>query len=276
MLVIYSWMTKRVTMQLKENLGQIPQIRVLPFYEYSASFNMAADEYFLRHSEDTVLRFYGWNKPTLSFGKSRLNLDELNMPFCQSSGFDFVKRITGGKTVFHHLELTYSLILPSRVLPKNVKESYREISEILRLGILEAGVSPTMSPAVQTDITDNCFQEISSYELAVNNKKLVGSAQHRTRQRLLQHGSILLKIDWNTWKDIWRLPRESLVLEERITSIYDETGQDIRPLDLSQAVTKAFQDSLGVKCEEFPFQSSELEVIQKMEAAYQFTNDSLS
>ena len=93
---------------------------------------MAADEYLIQHSEVPVLRFYQWQKPTLSFGSSFGNslahrlaaLKELDFQTIRDFDLDGVIRKTGGKTVLHQYELTYSFIAPN--FPLGILESYPE------------------------------------------------------------------------------------------------------------------------------------------------------
>ena len=48
-----------------------------------------------------------------------------------------------------------------------------------------------------------CFDVASAYEITAGGKKLVGSAQARRGGAILQHGSILLDIDWDAWVSVF-------------------------------------------------------------------------
>ena len=117
---------------------QFPTLRVIPVSFNSAVWNMAADEYLMQHSEVPVLRFYQWQKPTLSFGSSFGNslehrlaaLKELDFKTIRDFDLDGVIRKTGGKTVLHQYELTYSFIAPN--FPLGILDSYQKISSILQ------------------------------------------------------------------------------------------------------------------------------------------------
>ncbi len=156
--------------------------------------NMAIDEALLG-CEVPTLRLYAWSIPCLSLGygqrarvADRERLNELN--------WDIVRRPTGGRAILHADELTYSLSLPvdHRVAAGGIVESYRRISGALLAGLARLGV--TSQADLQSGNIDNtnavCFETPSHYEITVDHKKLIGSAQIRRKQGILQHGSLPL------------------------------------------------------------------------------------
>jgi lipoate-protein ligase A len=135
-----------------------------------------------------------------------------------------VKRITGGRTVLHHLELTYAICADIDLFSDSILQTYKMISQPLsaclnRIGV-PAEILPTRRRKSESSI---CFSEVSAYEIAVREKKIVGSAQFRKANRFLQHGSVLLDLDWDLWKAVWKLPTESTDLEDRITTVQQES-----------------------------------------------------
>ena len=232
---------------------------------------MAVDEMLLGLTTP-VLRFYGWQQPTLSFGRSKMSLDELNTDYCKEMNLAGVKRQTGGKTVLHHLELTYSFAAASDQFPQSVLETYRLISHSLAMAFARFGLETEMKKERRQIITTSiCFNGVSSYELTVGNKKLVGSAQYRRRQRFIQHGSILLDIDWNMWKRVWRLPLDSQLLEQRVTTFQDQLGY-IPPLaELIQAIIHSFSRRFQTEVEISPLTNQEKTRAEKLTLGYQWS-----
>ena len=102
----------------------------------------------------------------------------------------------------------------------------------------------------QPAVADNgavCFEVPSNYEITVAGKKLVGSAQARKYQGVLQHGSIPLYGDISRIIDVLKYPGEQQRLEakqrvlSRAATVSSITSQFI---SLSQAVScfkQAFQ-----------------------------------
>ena len=71
-----------------------------------------------------------------------------------------------------------------------------------------------------------CFSSPSWYEILVQGKKIVGSAQRRLAGAFLQHGSIL--IDYDPLLEAEVIPGGGLAAA--VTSIRRESGRDV-PLD---------------------------------------------
>ena len=80
-----------------------------------AAMNMAIDEAILLSQKAQpcpTLRFYDWTQPAFSFGYFQDIAAAVDVPACRADGIELVKRMTGGGTVVHGWELTYTLILP--------------------------------------------------------------------------------------------------------------------------------------------------------------------
>lgn len=181
------------------------------------AWNMALDEALMagaRHGLVT-LRFYRWDPPCLSFGRNERARGAYDPGAAAGRGVDLVRRPTGGRAVYHHRELTYSLTAPSGAWG-GLREVYGRINRALGRGLRSLGV--VASPASTARRVPGagksrlrwrlgaaggaggispraCFGEPAPGEVTVDGRKLVGSAQWRLRGALLQHGSILLHDD---------------------------------------------------------------------------------
>lgn len=164
--------------------------------------NMAVDEALLnsvsRGDSPPVLRFYAWEPACLSLGYGQkatdVDLERLHM-----HGWDIVRRPTGGRAILHTDELTYSLALPIQhpLAAGGVVESYRRISMALLAGLEQLGAQPAADRRDQPAHTLGpvCFEVPSHYEITINGRKLIGSAQVRRQGGILQHGSLPLSGD---------------------------------------------------------------------------------
>ena len=150
-----------------------------------------------RETGESVLRVYAWVRPTLSLGRHQVARDRYDLERARSMGVDVVRRPTGGRAVLHHREITYSVTAPVRALG-SLHESYAAINRFLldglrRLGIdVHAASPPNATPRPGTA---PCFETPVAGELVAGGRKLVGSAQWRESDALLQHGSILVDDD---------------------------------------------------------------------------------
>ncbi|MFC1791226.1 octanoyltransferase, partial [Gemmatimonadota bacterium] len=88
-----------------------------------------------------VLRLYGWDPPTVSFGRNEPGRGLYLEDCAREEGVAFVRRPTGGRAVLHHQELTYALVFPVGAFG-GLKRSYRLINQGLLAGLegLGAGV----------------------------------------------------------------------------------------------------------------------------------------
>ncbi len=165
-------------------------------------YNMAIDEAIFRKaieegSEDLYVRFYDWNPACLSLGYFQSFEEKVDEKACSEYGVDVVRRPTGGRAVLHDMELTYSIVSNTKMLGNTTLSAYLNISKGLNRGLNILGVDSKVSPAKRAKRKGSaaCFDSISSHEISVEGKKIVGSAQYRDKGYLLQHGSILIDID---------------------------------------------------------------------------------
>lgn len=174
--------------------------RLIVHAEADGATNMAMDEALLESviAGDSLptLRFYAWAPPCLSLGRGQ-KLAEVDLDACRAAGVDVVRRPTGGRSILHTDELTYSVCLPQadQRAQGGVVEGYRRLSEGLLAGLHLLGVEAIQARGRQApgdEQTAVCFESPSDYEITVGGRKLVGSAQRRAQGGVLQHGTLPL------------------------------------------------------------------------------------
>jgi lipoate-protein ligase A len=155
----------------------------------SGDENMSADEALLDRvvrSGGAFLRLYRWDPPTLSVGRNQQGFFP-NVPV--------VRRPTGGQAVWHEHEVTYAVAAPIAMFG-SLRDAYCEIHARLARALRSLGVEAVLAPARRpigpSARPTSCFAAPVGGEILVNGRKLVGSAQVRRADALLQHGSILL------------------------------------------------------------------------------------
>ena len=238
------------------------------------AMNMAIDEALLS-SPLPVLRFYRWKPPGLSLGNAQAVKGVIDVEFCASEGIGIVRRITGGNAVLHDRELTYSFIVDESLVPASIQESYKYISSGILRALSLLGLDATMNNAVENgEKSAVCFQEPSWYEILVNGKKLVGSAQKRTQGKVLQHGAVLLDSDITRYSHCFLSHSEKMVasLSERMTSIHNELRKAVSYEELSRAMQWGFEEALGITLKKDELTSEELRRAEKL-AAEKYSQD---
>ena len=166
-------------------------------------FNMALDEaiaVIAEHAEGMpTIRVYGWKPAAVSIGYSQKALAAVNVKKLARLGIPLVRRLTGGRAVFHDQEVTYSVMAPKGQLgaPQSILKTYRHIGQALVASLGHLGVSAHLSRAVSRgshgvgSALHPCFSSSGRYEVLVGHHKVVGSAQRRIGGVVLQHGSLL-------------------------------------------------------------------------------------
>jgi lipoate-protein ligase A len=161
--------------------------------------NMALDEALMTRARTTgewVFRVYSWSAPTFSLGRHQGACAAYDPATLAAAGVAIVRRPTGGRTVFHDREVTYSVTAPSANAGA-LRESYERINRLLVDGLQTLGVAAEIAAtprAPKPDLTP-CFELPSAGEIMAGGRKLAGSAQWREQGAILQHGSILVDGD---------------------------------------------------------------------------------
>lgn len=190
--------------------------RVVPIETHTASMAMAIDEAVSeavgRGESPPTIRFWRWKPSAVSIGYFQSLEEEIDLDACARLGVDFVRRRTGGGAVYHDYEgeITYSVIAPEGVFPKDIIASYKIICGWIMDGLRRVGIESEFVP-----IND----------IVVGGKKISGNAQTRRGGVLLQHGTILYSVDVKKMFSLLKVPDEKVrdkmikAVEERVTSV---------------------------------------------------------
>jgi lipoyl(octanoyl) transferase len=190
---------------------------------------MALDHALMRRAAATgeaVLRVYSWRAPTLSLGRHQPAMGLYDIDVIRAAGIDIVRRPTGGRAVLHHREVTYSITAPTpgRGSGDNrlrARDLYASINALLVEALRQLGVPAMLAPPLPRPTERGaagepegpprpsahpCFDVATEGEVIVGGRKLVGSAQRRDPDAVLQHGSILIADDQERLGAVSRAP----------------------------------------------------------------------
>jgi lipoyl(octanoyl) transferase len=226
------------------------------------AWNMAVDESILESMQSgkslPTLRLYAWEPACLSLGYAQ-PLTDVDIPRLQARGWEAVRRPTGGRAVLHIDELTYSVIAPLNEprVAGTVLESYRRLAQALvqALNLLSLPVQVNENSAGPPSTTPNpvCFEVPSTYEITVDGKKLVGSAQARRKEGVLQHGSLPLSGDLARILQVLAYPDEASRtraaerLLARATTVETALRRKVSWDEAARAYVTAFGSVLGLQ-----------------------------
>ncbi len=235
------------------------------------AWNMAVDESILEHVERgaslPTLRLYAWSPPCLSLGHAQPFAD-VDTARLKARGWEVVRRATGGRAILHTDELTYSVIAPANEprVEGSVLESYNRLARGLLRAVKSLDVAVEMKEGkVNGGGTPNpvCFEVPSTYEITAGGKKLIGSAQARRKEGVLQHGSLPLTGDLTricqalVFKDEAAREEAARRLLERAATVESVLGRRVSWERAAQAFVEAFEAELGLRFERGELSDSE-------------------
>ncbi|HEX8946379.1 MAG TPA: lipoate--protein ligase family protein [Gemmatimonadaceae bacterium] len=206
--------------------------------------NMALDEALMdraRETGDWVLRIYSWSAPTISLGRNQSARGRYDLDRIQTLGLGVVRRPTGGRAILHDREITYSVTAPVGDAG-DLHESYHRINRLLLHGLRSLGVAATVANPTTRSAAPTmapCFNEPSAGELTLDGRKLAGSAQWRSADALLQHGSILVADDQSLLATLARDGQRGIPAPATLT---DALGEAPELSDVAAALADAVRN----------------------------------
>lgn len=233
---------------------------ILSIKGYNGAYNMAVDDAILdsvaRGDQPPTLRLYAWSPPCLSLGYAQDESDA-DLERIARFGWGIVRRPTGGRAILHTDELTYSLAMPADhpIAEGDIVASYRRISQALMTALEALGLHPEsrrreIGEAKQVGAV--CFETPSHYEITVGGRKLIGSAQVRRKNGVLQHGSLPLTGDLGRICDALAYPDETARtaakpnVYARAITLSEALNREVSWHNAAQAVVYGFQTTFNI------------------------------
>jgi len=259
--------------------------RVINYSRHDAFENMAIDEAIFReiinNKKQPTIRFYGWQPAAVSIGYFQDPQSELNVKQCSKTGIEIVRRLTGGKAVFHNDEITYSVTAGEgeKSFPVDILGTYKVISDCLIQGLSNLGIKANLAIGCRgkndNELKSCCFSVPSRNELLVAGRKICGSAQMRSHGAFLQHGSLLLTFDPVKALSVI-LPSSNseylAKLRNSVASINEVTATPIETSDICHALKKGFAKVLGIEIVEEPLTPTEIKLKNELIEKYKDLN----
>ncbi len=227
--------------------------------------NMAVDEVLLGKVENEcsapILRLYSFDPPAVTVGYHQGAGHGLDRERLERDGVDVVKRFTGGRALLHDGELTYCIVAGTDRPPfdTHLQDSFLRISEALVHALRSIGVDARVSNGRTVNasriFSKPCLDSVSRHEITAGGRKIVASAQRRSKRSFLQHGSILLTPASERIVDY--LPGGRVTLAGRATSVYAEIGREVDTSLVRRAVAEGFEEIFRVSFEGFRLSEEE-------------------
>ncbi len=227
---------------------------------------MAIDSWlFEQHAQGLhppTLRFYTWQPIAISLGYHQRQFPDCwNQLTWNQHPIELVRRPTGGRAVLHEGDLTYAVVMSG--LPSNRMEAYRQICEFLIQGWRSLGVELCYGQAGRGYIRNpNCFGTATVADLILpDGAKLIGSAQLRRGDTVLQHGSIRLHQSPVLFETVFGL-QEAPMPQLPLLTLAKETLHNTVIDTLVDAAMVCFQAEFQTQ----PLSEQEWQMVRKVQA----------
>lgn len=218
---------------------------------------MAIDEWLLDAAMEQpsgaagpVLRFYRWQRPTLSLGFHQRQLEPHWWGLVEQGSLDLVRRPSGGRAVLHAGDLTYALIWPDP--PGRRVEAYRQACHWLRQAFNDLGLPLDFGRQSASPQRSSCFASGTAADLLHPcGAKRIGSAQLWRRGGLLQHGTILVDPPTALWRQVFGsdpplLPHLGLPINDLISQLRHSAARHL-PMAPAGAALELDSRALGAE-----------------------------
>ncbi|MFQ3616883.1 MAG: biotin/lipoate A/B protein ligase family protein [Cyanobacteriota bacterium] len=233
-----------------------PAWRLIPLMTADGATQMAIDRWlFEQHAQGLhppTLRFYTWEPIALSLGYHQRQIpDHWRSLTYQNRPIDLVRRPSGGRAVLHQGDLTYAVITSG--LGPSRKAAYEKICTFLIEGWRSLGVSLHYGTAGRGYIHNpDCFGTATSADLVTDNGyKLIGSAQLRRGDCILQHGSMRLRPDADLFHRVFGTAQD---IDASVQSaLRDQT--DLQPM--TTVLANAAEQCFGIRLVSQPMTAAE-------------------
>jgi lipoate---protein ligase len=191
--------------------------RLIPLLQAPGHIQMALDLWLLEQHRlglhPPTLRFYTWSPAAISLGYHQHRYPSAWKQLSwNDQPIELVHRPSGGRAVLHQGDLTYAVI--ASAMAESRIETYRAICEFLIRGWRSIGVDLHYGQAGRGYIHNpNCFGTATGADLITSDGvKLIGSAQLRRGNAVLQHGSIRLEPNPHLFYQVFGIELEPFVL----------------------------------------------------------------
>ena len=224
-------------------------------------FNMKFDIELAKSCPDNeaFFRLYKWKPYCISLGANQL-FEDINIQKAKEDGIDVVKRPTGGRAILHAEEITYSVVMPLS-FGLSPKQIYSKISQALLEGLSEynskltsaelENLQPNFPDLLKQPSGVLCFASTAKSEVKFDSKKIIGSAQRKFNNVVLQHGSILCGTFHRRLPEYLNKEDEEIIklkeeLKNSTTEISTILSEDVDYDKLSESLKKGFQKEFGI------------------------------
>ncbi len=224
--------------------------RLLDTGARSGAENMALDEILLEQKASgkisPTLRFLQFSNPTVLVGHHQSVEEEVRLDYCRSHGIEINRRLTGGGALYWgRNELGWEIYISKEDprVPSRVEGLYQKMGETAALGLRHLGVRAVFRPR---------------NDIEIQGRKISGTGGTELSGAILFQGTLLVDFDVDEMLRSLRIPTEKLQdkeiesVKDRVTCLKWELGRTPSIQTVKASLTKAFEETFGVRFENKP------------------------
>lgn len=214
-------------------------------------YNLAFEEYCFKNlpkDDDYVILWV--NGPAIIVGKNQNTLEEINLAYTKENGISVVRRVTGGGAVYHDLgNLNFSFIVNSKG-PKVIDFKKYNVPIIKALNRL--GINAELK---------------GRNDLILDGMKFSGIAQSVWKDRVLNHGTLLLDTKLDVLSQALQVKEDKFQskgiksVRSRVTNIKPHLEEDISMERFKEVLLKHIFEMEGKEPEEYKLSQEDLTAI---------------
>ncbi len=230
---------------------QEESVRYIYNMETRPSFNLATEEWLLRHADQDVFMLWR-NAPAVIVGRNQNTGAEIDQEYVQENGIPVIRRMTGGGAVFHDLG--------------NVNFTF------LSLGKNHAGIDFQRFTEPVLDALRNMGVACAfdgRNDLVIEGQKFSGNAQLLEKDRVLHHGTLLFAAQMADMSAALRVnpakysDKAVKSVRKRVTNISSHLPE---PMDVTEFIRRMMHAvSGGQEADAMDLRAEEKEAIRELE-----------
>ena len=167
---------------------------------------LMAEERILREGRDSIL-IYTRDRPTVSLGRFNTLGDYVDVEFAERNDIAIVRRISGGSAIYSDSNQLVFSVVTDRSRFASKMDSYEVLCDRLVRTLAHLGIEAEYKPR---------------NDVLVNGMKISGCAQYRDRERILHHGTMILRLDSGKMDGVLKKVKERKY--PRLTSVEESLG----------------------------------------------------
>lgn len=213
-----------------------------------AYFNLAAEEYVLKHFEEDIFMLWR-NDKSIIIGKYQNTAAEINADYVQEHAIKVVRRMTGGGAVFHDLgNVNYTFI------GSKGSGDFRTFSEPILRVMNELGVPARFE---------------GRNDLTINGMKFSGTAQCVYKNRILHHGTLLFSSEMSDLTAALKVnplkftDKAVKSVRKRVTNISEHLPKPMTVTDFIDTVMQNIRENSG-EAAMYDFTEEDLRAIRQL------------